>query len=222
MVAQRAARPPGGMVRLDPSRGRSLTVILEGPPERSGGVGGWQSSERSGRKPGKWWLAPADDAMTLNVVLHVAHPKGSSLEARLRALRAMGRASNEGEPPTIRLHGDLDPHDRQLRWVLQEITLGDRKYDGDGTFFEHRLSIALEGFDEIPTIRQVSIRRTRDRNGHRRRREYGTRKGDTLRKIAVAELGSSSQWRQILEWNPKLKVRDPDKHLPVHTKLVLR
>jgi phage protein U len=210
------------MVRLDPSRGSTLTLILAQPPDRSGGVGGWQATQRTGRAPGKWWLEQPDSAISLECILDLDAIAGPSIERRLDVLYAMGRKGKADAPPIIRLLGDVDPEDRRTRWVLQDIAKGGRLFTPNGLLRQQRVTLQLEGYDEIPTIKPVQIKRTRNQQGRRRRRQVTTHKNDTLRAIAVRELGASSAWQDIASWNERFKGVDPDAPLRAGIKVTLR
>ncbi|HEY3019593.1 MAG TPA: phage tail protein [Solirubrobacteraceae bacterium] len=215
-------RPRAGMVKLVPSRGSALTMILDGPPDRGGGVGGWQSSERALRRPARWWQSQPEDTISLQCILDVDAIGGPSVERRLTVLYAMGQAGDEDEPPTLLLLGDV-PVDGASRWVLQGITLSERLYQGDGSLRRQKLSVELEGYAPLPSIKPVAIKRTRDSKGKRRARTITTKKGDTLRAIAVRQLGQSDGWKRIRDWNPRrLKGVDPDAPLKAGIKVTLR
>jgi phage protein U len=216
-------RPKPGRVRLAPENGASaLTMLLDGPPDRGGGVGGWQSTERALRRPARWWQGQPEDTLSLPCIIDVDHVGGPALERRLDALYAMGQPDDSGEPPTVLVLGDV-PTQATKRWVVQSITLGDRLYRSDGALRRQKLTIELEGYAELPSIKPVTIKRTRDAKGTRRARTIRTRTGDTLRAIAVRQLGESSHWKRIREWNPKqFKRTDPDAPLRAGIKVKLR
>lgn len=216
-------RPPGGMVRLAPSHGPSVVVILADAPDHSGGVGGWQPIERSGRRVAKWWQGIPDEAQSLEIIVDSERPAGrSGVKNRVENILSMGRPGGEDEPPTIRLLGDV-PFALKGRWVLQDYSLGARKFDRRGVLRRQFMTLALERFERVPTIAPVRVKRTRDRRGDRRQRRYTTRKGDTLRRIAVEQQGRSGAWEQIREWNrSKLKDVDPDATLRPGIELVLK
>lgn len=215
-------RPRPGMVRLAPDNGASpLTLILAGTPDRAGGVGGWTSTERSLRQPARWWANLPEDTLSLPCMLDIKGIGGPALERRLAVLYAMGQPDDSGVPPSVRVLGDV-PDDASKKWVVQNITLGDRLFNGDGTLRRQLLTVELEGWRPLPSIKPVKIKATRDKSGKRRTRIITTRKNDTLRGIAVRQLGQSDAWKRIREWNPKaLKGADPDTPLRAGIKLKL-
>lgn len=221
--AQDTARPRAGMVKLAPNNGASpLTLILDGPPDRGGGVGGWNSTDRALRRPARWWGGQPEDTMSLPCILDIHATGGPSIERRLAVLYAMATAGDEVEPPTVLALGDV-PDDATKKWVIQNIALGERLYQRDGSLRRQQLTIDLEGYDPLPSIKPVTIKRTRDAKGKRKARVITTKKGDTLRLIAVRQLGQSDAWKSIRTWNPKsLKNTDPDAPLRAGIKVTLR
>lgn len=214
-------RPRPGMVRLVPDTGASpLTLILAGTPDRAGGVGGWASTERALRKPARWYQSTPEDTLALPCLLDLHGIGGPSLERRLAVLYAMGSPDDSGDPPTVHVVGDV-PDDAAKKWVVQNITLGDRLFTSTGVLRRQLVNVELEGWRALPTIKPVAIKRTRSA-GHRRTRTYTTRKNDTLRRIAVAQLGQSDAWKSLRSWNPKvLKGVDPDTSLRTGIRLKL-
>lgn len=215
--------PRGGMVTLAPSRGSKLTLIVTGAPDRGGGVGGWESSERPARAPAKWWKSQPEDTMSLPLMLDLHAIGGPSLERRLDVLYAMGRPRDDDEPPTITITGDIAARDKTRPWVMQNITLGDRLWTPTGELRRQQLTVELAGYQPLESITPVRPGRTRARlASKRRRREIRSQTGDTLRAIAVRQLGNAGGWREIRQWNPKLRKIDPDERLATGTRVVLR
>jgi hypothetical protein len=216
-------RPRPGMVRLTPSSGSDLTLILNAPPDRSGGVGGWAGSERDGQRPAKWFKSQPDDTISLDCTLDVDAIGGPGIERRLTVLRDMGQpAEGEDEPPTIRLDGDIWPDDQHINWVMSNWSLGERLWNSDGTFWRHQVKIDLERYNALDEITAVKVRSTR-KAGKRRRRVVQSRGNDTLRGIALRELGDATRWKDIQRWNKKkLKGVDPDARLRTGTHLTVR
>lgn len=217
------ARPRGGMVKLVPSRGSPLTLIINGDPDGAGAIGGWESTERALRRPARWWKSQPEDTLSLPCLLDLYAIGGPGLERRLDVLYAMGQAGDEDEPPTIRLFGDVTPREQRVRWVLQGITRGKRMWTSTGDLRRIEVTLELEGYDGLDTIKPVAIKRTRSTRGKRRARVIRTRKGDTLRAIAVRQLGQSDAWKRIRAWNPRVfKGVDPDEPLRPGIKVTLR
>lgn len=212
---------PGGRVSFNPSRGSSLTLIVEEPPERGGGVGGWQSSERSGRRPAKWFKAPTDDTYSWKLILDLDATGGPSIERRLRVLRDMGQAGSEDEPPTIRVLGDLWVEDTSLDWIMQDWALGERVWTPEGVLQRQHVTVQLERYTPTDEVEAIRIRPTRV--GRKpRRRVIEARGNDTLRAIALRELGDPTRWKDLTRWNKPLRRADPDARLRTGTHVTIR
>lgn len=204
---------PGGTLHLDPSYGSGLTTIVEAPPDRSGGVGGWQASERVGRRPGKWFKSQPDDTLSWQLILDRDATVGSSIEHRLLNLRYMGVPhSGKSEPPVIKLSGDLNATDAGMEWVVEDVKLGERLYASDGTLVRYHVTVDFSRYNEIGEIEALRITRTRA-SKKKRRRTIKSKNGDTLRGIALRELGSGARWKDLVKWNKSLKRVDPDARL---------
>lgn len=213
--------PQGGQVRLSPSSGNRITAILNTEPDRSGGVGGWQPTDRSQRRPAKWWQGIPDDTMTLDLTLDIDAIPGPSIEDRLRVLRNMGQPGNDDQPPTIQIDGDVWRDDQNVDWVMSDWHLGARLWNPDGTLRRQQVTVELERFNELTEIEAVRVHRTR-RKRHRRRRTVRTKAHDTLRAVALRELGDARRWQDLRKWNTKLKRVDPDIALRTGTHIVIR
>jgi hypothetical protein len=214
---------PGGRVKLDPSRGSSLTMILAAPPERSGGVGGWAASERSRRSSAKWFKSIPDDTMSLECIIDIDAIGGPAVERRIRVLRDMGIVGGpDGEPPTIKVEGDIWDSDQNVTWVMSGLSFGDRLYNGDGSLRRQHVKVDLERYVEVDPIKPLRIQSTRS-GGKRKRRQVQARGTDTLRAIALRELGDATRWKDLQRWNPKtLKGVDPDARLRTGIRLTVR
>lgn len=214
---------PGGIVRLDPSRGPSLRLILNAAPERSGGVGGWEETERTARRPTQWWKSLPGETMSLDCTLDLdAIPSGLSIERRLRILKAMGMHDEGDDPPTIKVTGDIWSADRALTWVMTNWSFGERLYQPDGTLRRQAVTIDLARYIDVADIKPLRIKSTRTKGKKRRTRTIVSRKGETLRACALRALGSASRWKDLKKWNKKLKKIDPDLRLRPGTHIKIR
>ena len=211
--------PPAkdGTYELHPSWGKPVILLNNGPPDRAGGVGGWASSDRVLQPAARWWQTQPGETLNLPGILDLYEAPASapSIETRLTRLYLMGRTyGKHNEPPTIKLRGDIRPEDRQRKWILQDIQLADRQMDSPGVILRQYLTVALEGYYELPAVEGVSLKQTRLPGASQpRTRHVRVKKGDTLRSIAVRELGASGDYKEIQAWNPKLKNVDPDQPL---------
>jgi hypothetical protein len=216
--------PRSGMVKLVSAAAASLTLIRNGDIGGGGGVGGWQGSERVLREDADWWKSTPKATRSIPCLLDIDAIGGPSLERRLEVLYAMGRpVDDESDPPAIRLYGDVDPIARARRWKLDDIQLGAELFleDSPTELRRQELTLELSTYAPAPGVSRTTVKRTRDSKGKRRRRTISARKGDTLRAIAVRQLGSSGDYKLIRSWNPKLKRVDPDAPLRAGTKVVL-
>lgn len=223
-----------GAVRLVAASGpfadQGVTVLLARPPAVSGGVGGWEAMERPGRRPARWWRGGTELTQTIDGVLDVDHGDRSfPVEDRLARLRRFGvRPGGAANPAPLRLVGDVaDPYSAEGGlWVLVGLELGDRIYLRDGSLRRQAVVVELADYTPVETIAQVSVRRTRASVAKPRVRQVTTRKGETLRGIAVRELGYGGGWVQIRDWNPRLfkgsRNTGPDEPLRAGVRVTLR
>lgn len=216
--------PRPGMVRLTPSRGSALTLILNGPPDRAGGVGGFETVEREGRRPAKYWKSSPDDTISLDCTLDLDAIGGPSIERRLRVLRDMGLPDDEDDPPFITLDGDIWVDDQTVEWVFASggLSFGERLWNSDGTLWRQQVKIDLERFAPLDSIEAVRVRAARSTRGKRRRRTTVAKGNDTLRGVALRELGDATRWKDLVRWNKKLKGADPDARLRSGTHITIR
>jgi hypothetical protein len=214
---------PGGTVTLNPEHGSSLTLLLNAAPDKSGGIGGWQPVERARRQTAKWWQGLPDETISLDCTLDQDAVTGPDLERRIVVLRTMGkpRDDTDGEPPTIQLSGDVQGYDAAVTWVMTDLTWGDRLFNSDGSLRRQQVTIALEHFIDISEIKPIRVKPTR-KGGKRRRHTAVTKTGDTLRTVALRELGNAGRWKDLRSWNAKLKKVDPDQRLRSGTHVTVK
>lgn len=215
--------PRPGMVKLAAETGAALTMILTGSPDRGGGVGGWQESERVLRPNSAWWKSRPLSTISLPCMIDIDAIGGPSVERRLEVLYTMGESHNDDDPPAIRLFGDV-PTATTQNWKLDNITLGDRLFQPDNPeeLRRQELTIELSELFIADGVSQATVKSTRPAGSSaRRRRTIASKQGDTLRSIAVRQLGSSGEYTKIRSWNPKLAKTDPDAPLRVGTQVVL-
>jgi hypothetical protein len=202
-------------------REQKLTLVYEDAPEQQVAVGGWASSARIGRPAVKWWQAPGDGTLTLNVAIDTRLVGGPDLARRLAVLAAMGQRVPGGKtPPTLRVTSTALPLADGIDWVMQSLTTG-KPVEKAGELVRQSVTIGLEVFEAVVSIDEIKPGRTRDADGARRRRVIQSRPGDTLRTISVRQLGSVGEWRLIREWNTALAKVDPDAPLRTGTRVVL-
>lgn len=217
--------PGRGRLTLHPSVGEELTFLVVGEPSRTGGAGGWVTIERALLPDVHDFKSTPRVSESWPVMLDIDELPGPSIEARLARLHRMGTPRAEtDEPPRIRISGDISPLDRSLRWKLDDVNYGRMLFDPDDPDSLRRITMTLEisELEKVDTVSPVKIHRTRRTSGKRRQRTIRTKSGDTLRSIAVRQLGSSTQWRKIREWNKNVKRADPDAPLRPGTRILLK
>jgi hypothetical protein len=218
--------PPHGMLRLIGPKGHTVVLIISGDPDRSGSVGGWAQSTRVLAEDADYWVGRPKATATWPCLLHVdGLPGDRSIEDRLDEVYWLGQSHDGEEPPVIRLSGDVPARDRRLEWKLDDVALGARRYLGNDarTLRSIAVTLSMSSRRLVADVDRVALRPTRDKQGQRRQRQpVRTRQGDTLRSIAVRELGSSADWVKLRQWNPKLKKIDPDDPLRRGTKVALK
>jgi len=210
------------MVRLDPSRGSSLTMILNKEPDRSGGVGGWESVDRALRRGARWWRSWPDDTMSLDCTIDIDAIGGPSVERRIRVLRDMGQPGDADDPPTIKLSGDIWDSDCNATWVMDGWSLGTRLYLPDGTMRRQQVTVELSRYEAVEDVTPIKIRSTRTKGKKRRTHSAVVRSGENLRAVSLRELGSPTRWRDLQRWNKKLRKVDPDLPLRAGTHVTIR
>lgn len=206
-------RALAGRVRLTANdgalRGRRLILLLMSPPQVAGGAGGWETVERPGRRPAKWWKGGVEITQTLECCIdrdRITDELGT-VERRMARLDSFTKKPGGDDHPTsLLLAGDvLDPYTAgKGLWVITNVTYGERVMRPDGDIARQMVSIDLADFTDVPTIAAVRVTRTRASASKAKVRKISTRKGDTIRAIAVRELGSSAAWTKVRDWNPRL------------------
>lgn len=211
------AGTPSGFLRLYAATNQVVVdVIVMAPPDRSGSVGGWQSSERVGRDNASWFGSTPDGTVSQPARLDLAVQPGPPLETRIAQLYAMGQPSGDVDdrrpPSAIWLFGDVPDPGYRGAWKLEDLQLGNRAFrpEQPNALLWQELTLQLSTYTATPAVAPVTVKATRDRAGRRRQRTVVARRGDTLRRIAVRELGSSGQYAALREWNKKIARTDPD------------
>jgi hypothetical protein len=212
-------------VTLVPDRGSQLTLILTADPDQAMPVGGFERSERLHRQSTSYFKAPSDGQMTLSLAVDTRLVGGPSIARRLQVLEEMGTRGEEDEPPKLKVISPRLPRVTPRTWVIATggLKLGAQVTE-NGELVRQDFELTLDQYVQGQEIEEVRAGRTRTgATGKRRRRTIKTQKGDTLRAIAVRQLGSAGQWNLIREWNPKtFKTTDPDLPLAAGITVVLR
>lgn len=215
---------PHGQLMLVPSYGQAVTLALAGDPSVSPAVGGWNSSSRYRRLPAKWWSGPDESGNAeFPLAADARLTKYPDVAGTLLDLEALGQASDgQDEPPIIQVICSATPTIADNDYVLVGMPLGAQVMQ-NGILVRQEVTVSLERHVPFEALKRVSQRATRSASNKRRARVIKSRQGDTLRAIAVRQLGSAGRWKDIREWNPKTLAKvDPDLPLRVGTRVVLR
>jgi hypothetical protein len=216
--------PRSGMVKLVSAAHTSVTLIRDGDITRTGSVGGWQQSARSFQEDADWYQSRPKGSYTLPCMLDVLLTGGSTVEELLDRLYAMGYRPDD-DPPEIRLYGEIPAGaSSKWRWKLDDIQLGTTLYQEKNHKALRRieLQLMLSTFAPVTSVAAASIKRTRGTTTSTRVRIYTVKQGDTLRAIAVTQLGSSADYKLIQGWNSKFARTDPDSPLRAGAQITLR
>lgn len=205
---------PGGRIVIRSTRApyttaAGLIIPAGGIPSPQGGVGGWEAVPRPGAPPTHYWAGGVPVTLDLTVIVVEGY---APVEATLQRLYSFGRrAGGESSPPTLRVFGPLfDQHSREAgEWVLQGLSLGDRRFRG-GVLVQQWVTLNLESTVSGAAVPAVAVGRTRREARVQGRRTVKTRAGDTLRAIAVRELGDQAHWRRLADANQQLRKVPPD------------
>jgi hypothetical protein len=102
------------------------------------------------------------------------------------------------------------------------LKYGERSYrtDNDSLLLWQEVSLDLTQFAEGKVAAAGGLK-TRNRAGARNRRVVRARQGDTLRVLALRELGRAGDWKLLRSWNKKLAHTDPDALLALGTKVTV-
>jgi hypothetical protein len=224
-------RLPFGSVTLNPDNDLPVTLALSADPSHDASVGGWATSVRFGRSPSTWWQGPQDAAtLELQVAIDsriapdrsVQRERPAYVREVLAALYRMGRpAAGKGEPPTIAVDCPSLPMTSGKLWLLQRMPTGSQLVF-NGVLVRQEIALSLIEYVELPAVQRTSAKATRDTKNQRRTRTIQSRPGDTIRTIAVRQLGDAGRWKDIRTWNKSLAKQDPDERLRVGTIVVLK
>lgn len=205
------ARPAQGLVTMTGEYAGDVTVIVTDPPDYQASVGGWETTDRFGNSPVSWWSGRPLATLSIACMLHV--DVTGPVEEALDMLERIGQPRAGRDPSRIKVRGDIPPSAATAGavWRLDALKYGDREYraDNDRLLAWQELAIDLAQF-AAGTVAPVGGMKTRNRAGSRARRVVRARQGDTLRTLALRELGSAGDWKLLRAWNIRLARIDPD------------
>ena len=215
-------RPQQGLVTLTGEYAGAVTLIVTGTPDYSPSVGGWETVDRFGDAAVSWWKTRPLATLSLPCLLNIEVT--GPVEAALSMLELIGQPRAGRDPSRVKVRGDVPPSaaTATATWRLDAMKYGERSYrtDNDQLLLWQELTLDLTQH-AAGKIAAVGGMKTRNRSGARTRRVVNARQGDTLRTIALRELGSSNDWKQLRAWNKKLARTDPDALLAVGLKVTI-
>lgn len=200
----------------------SVTLLTVEQPDADGGVGGWEEVQRDGRPPAIVHVGEPRATVSLSLMLdrdELGLWDQGGIEWRLTQLYNMGRKHPEtGEPARILLLGDRPAYNPL--WVIDSLKPTVKLKTPDGRLRQVAVSIGLSEWVDASLAVTLPPASTRSTRGKTKTRFYVTRQGDTLRRVALAQLGSQGEWRALREANKsRLKGVDPDALLKPGTNL---
>lgn len=218
------ALPATGQVRIWADGEPTVTALLLEVRDATIGGGVWEDLPRDGQAPIADFTGRSLDAMTLALRLERG-VTGPSVERALKDLTSLSRPEpGLRTPGGVWVMGEV-PHAYPKLLRLSEPQLGKRRYLSGAPpqpLRYYELEVTLTELVIARATAQATPRRTRDQRGKRRVRVVRTRAGDTLKLLAIAELGNVTRWRDLREWNPAFRKTDPDARLRAGLKVTIR
>jgi hypothetical protein len=216
------ARPEQGLVTVTGEYAGAVTLIVTGPPDYSPSVGGWDTADRLGDAAISWWRTRPLATLSLAGLLHV--DVTGPVEASLGMLERIGQPRAGRDPSRVKVRGDIPPSAAASTavWRLDSMKYGERGYrtDLDQILLWQEVTLELTQH-AAGKVAAVGGMKTRNRKGARTRRVVHARQGDTLRTIALRELGNAGDWKLLRSWNTRLAHTDPDALLAVGAKVTV-
>lgn len=207
-----APPPPPGRITFVSANGRQFTGILNGPPEELDIDVGLDDIERPKRKGAIDWTGSKPGGWAVPVLFDEWRGDGNA-EGALGNLTGMAKVpDNEDTAIKVRVLGisQISGATNTREWFIRSVAFADDpKPIWRGTL-RVRQAVVITIVEAI-VADQIKVRpaqAARDRNGNAKTRTYTVKKGDTLQRIAVQQLGSAGRWREIADLN---KIRDPKK-----------
>lgn len=229
-MSPRPPMPPSGMVTIWADGERAVTAILMDDPDAEIAAGSYEDLERFGDSPiGRYTGRELDSmALDLRIVAGTTTRGNRRVEDDLASLVALARPEKGNDRPGgVWVIGEVPFPSNQLLRIDGKIKLGKRRYftptGSVRTLRYQQLSVSFVELETASSAANATPKRSRDSKGKRRTRTIRTRYGDTVRTVAVAELGNGARWTEIRGWNLKtLAKTDPDARLRAGTKLVIK
>lgn len=216
--------PNGQVIIWAVGGGRSVTLALAADPTINPVVGGWQNSARFGRAPATWWSGPEEPGSAEMLLAADARltPNFPDVVATVTTLTSLGApVDGSAQPPTVQVICNATPTLDNVDMVVQDLALGAQVVTG-GRLLRQEVTLSLQRYEPFAPLTSVKPTQSRSASNKRRARVISAKTGDTLRSIAVRQLGDASRWKDIRSWNKSLAKVDPDAPLRTGTKVTLR
>lgn len=217
--------PVGSLVRLD--TGERL-FFHANPPQmlRIGGVGGWEERPHPRQKASSEWAGTGLHKLPIQLWFDQrlyartrggpgnsdsTRPAGRSIQEEVNRLHQMGGPGGHGPPPIVR----LEPWGYGLDWTVNDITPTVLRRDPTGVsldpvhgrfdvdLLEHpRRASSLTAVERRAAVELDSAPlggSDPQRAGFGR--TYTVKAGDTLRRIALEQLGDAERWKDVYAAN---------------------
>lgn len=207
-----ATAPPPGRVTFVSENGREFTGILNGPVEEQDIEVGLDDVERPKRKGAIDWTGSKPGGWVVPVLFDEWRTGGNA-EGPLGNLTGMARVPDNADTAIkVRVLGvpQIAGATGTRDWFIRTVAFVDDPKPIWRDQLRVRQAVAITIVEAI-VADQIKVRpaqAARDRNGSAKTRTYTVKKGDTLQRIAVQQLGSAGRWREIATLN---KLRDPKK-----------
>ncbi len=191
---------------------RTLRIPLgEGSPNIVGGLNGWDEVERPDGRPLTEWTGA--DALKVDVPIMLnGWPRDSVEREKDRLIALCRRKDGEEEPPSFKVTGPL--FFSGMRMVLAGVDFDAERTIRNGNGKLLRLAGVLHLMEYVKAD-QIRIARRKKGSG---KFTYTTRKGDTVRSIALQVFHDASLIGEIKRLN---NIRDPRKVLEPGRVLIL-
>jgi len=98
-----------------------LELLLIGDDQPTGGVGGWEITDRAGRRPMTGWVGVPGLQWILPLSFD-GGPAELSVENAIQTLTSWGQPTGKNDaPPELRVWTNLGRVPQRIKWVIQDI-----------------------------------------------------------------------------------------------------